>query len=203
MRGLIRFGWLAAVSAAGGCAATPPVDNPVLVRPHLDYGTAENPIVVVPGAPTPEGYAYVYERVLEAVNDYFETLPGPRHAGQIDTKPRTAAGYEQPWKYGSPNRRERLLATLQSVRHRAVVRIAPGERGGFRVYVEVLKEVEDLASPIGALRGTATFRELPRIDRRVDVTGQTIPVSTAWIPAGRDPAYEQVILRKIQDKLCR
>jgi hypothetical protein len=203
MRGLLRLGWLVAVSSACGCAATPPVDNPVLVRPHLDYGTAENPIVVVPGAPTPEGYAYVYERVLEAVNDYFVTVPGPRYAGQIDTVPKIASGYEQPWKYASPDPRERLLATLQTLRHRAVVRIAPGERGGFRVYVEVYKELEDLILPFGSRNGPACFRELPVMDRRVDATGQTIPIDRHWIPAGRDPAYEQVILRKIQDKLCR
>jgi hypothetical protein len=28
-------------------------------------------------------------------------------------------------------------------------------------------------------------------------------VNRNWIPQGRDPAYEQVILRKIQEKLCR
>ena len=207
MRRRIHRGWLAFVGAGAaslvGCAAVPPVENPVLVRPHLNGGTEENPILVVPGKPTPEGYAVVYERVLEAVNDSFEILPGPRYAGQIETKPRTASGYEQPWKYGSPDPRERLLATLQSLRHRAVVRIMPGERGGFKVYVEVYRELEDVASPGGAVRGTAVFRELPTVERRVDVTGLATPQARNWIPAGRDPAYEQVLLRKIQEKLCR
>jgi len=206
MRRLIHLGKLAAVAAAAGlagCAAIPPVENPVLVRPYLNDGDEENPIVVVPGKPTPEGYAHVYERVLEAVNDYFEILPGPRYAGQVETKPRVASGFEQPWKYGSPDPRERLLATLQTLRHYAVVRIAPGERGGFKVYVEVYKELEDYGLPVGSVRGPATFRELPTVDRRVEVTGLTVPINRQWIPAGRDPAYEQVLLRKIQEKLCR
>jgi len=186
-----------------GCAAVPPVENPVLVRPHLNGGTEENPILVVPGQPTPEGYAHVYERVLEAVNDYFEILPGPRYAGQIETKPKIASGYEQPWKYGSPDPRERLLATLQTLRHKAVVRVTPGERGGFKVYVEVYRELEDALNPVGSQRGAANFRELPTVDRRIDATGLAVPQSRQWIPAGRDPAYEQVLLRKIQERLCR
>ncbi len=207
MRRLIHLGWLASVGAGAaglaGCAAVPPVENPVLVRPHSNSGTEENPILVVPGKPTPEGYAHVYERVLEAVNDYFEILPGPRYAGQIETKPKTASGYEQPWKYSSPDPRERLLATLQSLRHYAVVRIMPGERGGFKVYVEVYKELEEVALPPGSPRGSATFRDLPTVDRRIEVTGLTTPTTRTWIPVGRDPAYEQVLLRKIQERLCR
>ena len=84
-----------------------------------------------------------------------------------------------------------------------MVRIAPGERGGFKVYVEVYKELEDYGLPVGSVRGPATFRELPTVDRRVEVTGLTVPINRQWIPAGRDPAYEQVLLRKIQEKLCR
>ena len=205
MRRLIRWGWLASAGTVGvtGCAAVPPVENPVLVRPHVNAGNEENPILVVPGTPTPEGYAVVYERVLEALNDYFEILPGPRYAGQIETKPKIASGYEQPWKYGSPDPRERLLATIQTLRHRAVVRIMPGERGGFKVYVEVYRELEDAPVPVGSLRGGASFRELPTVDRRIDVTGLVTPQARDWIPAGRDPAYEQVLLRKIQERLCR
>ena len=202
MRKVMRAGWVVSVGLTG-CAAVPPLENPVLVRPHVNTGSEENPIRVVPGQPTPETYSLTYERVLEAVNDYFVIIPGPRYAGQIETEPRVAAGYEQPWKYGSPDARERLLATFQTIRHYAIVRIAPGERGGFRVYVEVYKELEDIPNPTGALRGGASFRETPTVDRRIDVTGLTVPVSRQWIPQGRDPAYEQVILRKIQEKLCR
>ncbi|MGL6072748.1 MAG: hypothetical protein ACRC8S_01175 [Fimbriiglobus sp.] len=186
-----------------GCAAVPPVDNPVLVRPYLNVGDAESPLLTVPGQPTPEGYAHVYERVLDAVDDYFDLKGGPRYSGQIETYPRIAAGYEQPWKYSSPDARERLLATFQTMRHYAIARISPGERGGFAVYVEVYKEMEDLSNPTGARNGMASFRQTPLVDRRIDGTDLSVPVSRNWIPMGRDPAYEQVILKKIQDKVCR
>ncbi len=200
-------GWLAGAGLAAlagiGCAAVPPLDNPVLVRPGTGSEEVENPVVVAPGTPTPEGYAFVYERVLDAVDDYFEVVPGPRYSGQIETLPKIAAGYEQPWKAGSPDPRERLLASLQSIRHRAVVRIFPGERGGFRVSVEVYKELEDVFVPQGARLGPASFREAPVLDRQVEVNLAAAAGSFRWIPVGRDPAYEQVLLRKIQVAVCR
>jgi len=186
-----------------GCASIPPVENPLLVRPHLNQGTPDEPQLVVPGQPTPEGYALVYDRVLDAVDDSFDVIPSSRYAGIIETEPRIAAGYEQPWKYGSPDPYERWLATFQTIRHKAIVRVFPGETGGFRVSVEVYKELEDLNNPIGAIRGGASFRELSTVDRRVDTTGPYVPTNRQWIPIGRDPGYEQKLLRKIQDKVCR
>ena len=64
MRKLVRDGWIVTVGLTG-CAAVPPLENPVLVRP-LQQVDAENPILVSPGVPTPEGYAFVYERTLDA-----------------------------------------------------------------------------------------------------------------------------------------
>jgi hypothetical protein len=202
MRGFWRI-WMIVMAGVVGCAAIPPVDNPILVRPHVDAGDPENPLLVAPNQPTPEGYASVYERVLDAVDDYFTIRAGPRYSGQIETFPRIAAGFEQPWKYGSPDTRERLLATFQTIQHHAIVRIVPGERGGYAVYVEVYKELEDLWSPSSARNGQASFRQPPFLGNRIDGTGLSIPVNRNWIPQGRDPAYEQVILRKIQEKLCR
>jgi hypothetical protein len=140
--------------------------------------------------------------VLDAVDDYFDVKPGSRYSGTVETLPRIAAGFEQPWKPGTPDRRERLLASLQTMRHYARVFIWAGERGGFRVYVEVYRELEDLASPAYATRGAAVFREASTVDRRVEVVGATAPIDRTWIPAGRDPAFEQVILQKIQ-RNCR
>jgi hypothetical protein len=58
--------------------------------------------------------------------------------------PRIAPGLEQPWKPGSPDCAQRLLATFQTIRHRASVLITPAEDGGFFVDVKVLKELEEL-----------------------------------------------------------
>ena len=198
-RRAVRAGGVLSVGLAG-CAAVPPVDNPALVYP-ADCDV-ENPLLVAPGLPTPDGYADVYERILDAVDDYFEIRPGSRYAGLIETLPRVAPGFEQPWKPGSPDRRERLLATLQSIRHTATVRVAAGERGGYRVYVEVIKELEDIPRPAFATTGGAVFRDAPVVDRRIEVGTAVAPLTRTWIPVGRDHALEQEILRKIQQN-CR
>lgn len=183
-----------------GCAAVPPQDNPALVHPS--NCEVENPVLLAPGLPTPDGYADIYERILDALDDYFEIKPGSRYAGQIETLPRVAPGYEQPWKPGSPDRRERLLATFQSIRHTAVVRVSAGERGGYRVHVEVTKEMEDLGQPAAAVTGPAIFRNAPAVEPRAEVVSAVAPVNRQWFPVGRDYGLEQVILRKIQEN-CR
>jgi hypothetical protein len=199
MRTVVRVGCCLAVGLTG-CTAIPPVENPVLIEPSAS--DLENPIIVAPGVPTPLGYADVYDRVLDAVDDYFDFIPGTRYSGEVRTLPKIAAGFEQPWKPGTPDARERLLATFQTIRHYAIVRIQAGERGGYRVYVEVYKEQEDQPRPWAATVG-ASFREMPTVDRRVELVSPIAPSDRVWIPAGRDCAFEQVILRKIQKNMCR
>lgn len=196
---LVRAGWIGLCAMAGlsGCASVAPLENPVLIIPN--DCSAENPVAVQTGLPTPEGYREVYDRVLDALDDYFEVKPASRYSGQIETLPRVAPGYEQPWRPGSPNPRERLLATYQTIRHYAIVQIWAGERGGYRVYVEVYKELEDLNRPAAARSGAAAFQEAPTVDRRVEVVATQVKDST-WIPVGREPALEQAILRKIQQR---
>jgi hypothetical protein len=183
----------------GGCASIPPLDNPVLVLPGA---TVEDPGYSAGDQPSPEGYADVYERALDALDDYFDVIPGSRHSGIIQTYPRTAPGYEQPWKPSTLDARERWVATFQSIRHTAIVRIAAGERGGFRVYVEVYKELEDLPRPILAASATAVFRDAAAADPKVGLVTGPASAEPNWIPAGRPPhrdyAFEQAILRKIQ-----
>lgn len=197
-----RVGVGGCVAALGvtGCASVPPQENPSLVRPADPC--FENPILVQPGTPTPDGYREVYEHVLDALDDYFTIKPASRYDGQIETLPRIAPGYEQPWKPGSPDAHERWLATLQTIRHYAIVQIRAGERGGYRVFVEVHKELEDLAQPSAARGGSAVFRDNPTVDRQVDLVG-TPAASKTWIPVGRDPAMEQAILNKIQRSFCK
>ncbi len=189
-----------ASALAVGCASVPPLDNPVLVRPST---ADENPIIVAPGTPTRASYADVYERVLNVLDDDFDLRPSTRYSGLIETFPKIAPGFEQPWKPGSPDHRERLLATTQSMRYTAKVQITDGERGGYRIYVEVQKEVEDLPAPAG-VGGTnspgalASFRETPSVDRRPELIIASVTTDRHWVPAGRDFAYEQKILKKIQ-----
>lgn len=193
-----RLGVLVALAAAG-CASVPPLDNPLVVRPPI-----ENPATVSPVTPDANSYAEVWEHVIDVLDDYFELKSPSRYAGYIETLPRIAPGYEQPWKPGSPDKRERLIATLQTIRNTAKVTIAAGDRGGYKVYVEVWRELQDLERPNRATGGAAVFQEAPTVDRRNDVVSLESSTDRGWIPAGRDYAFEQLILARIQEiSACR
>jgi hypothetical protein len=182
---------------AAGCASRPPLENPALIR-AIDPA-AENPILLAPGAPSATSYAEIVEQVIDVLDDYFAVRTS-RYAGRIETEPTTAAGLGQCWKAGSPDPRERLIATFQSVRHTAVVDIWAGERGGYRVNVEVYAELEDVFRPARAVGGPAVFRDAPNVDRTFEVVGSETSASKLWIPRGRDYAYEQFLLHKIRDR---
>ena len=198
----IRLRWAVALGAAVpvGCATAPPLDNPVLVRRSE---SVENPVLVSPGAPTGVSYREVFEKSLDVVDDYFEVLSVNPYAGKIITKPRIAPGYEQFWKGGNPDARGRMLATLQTIRQVAVVTIRTGERGGYLVEVVVEKELEDLARPVRQTVGNAVFQEAPTVERQLEVVGPAAaaPSGLGWYPVGRDFAFEQQLLRRIQ--ACR
>ena len=183
-----------------GCASVPPLDNPALIQ--AGPNATENPVLLAPGQPTPEGYEEIYNRVLDTLDDYFEIKPASRYSGVVETLPRIAPGYEQPWKTTTPDARQRLLATFQSMRHYAVARIWAGERGGYRVSIEVYKELEDLQVPLLNTGSLPIFRDSATLDRRSDVISSPRSPEYQWIPAGpaphRDFAFEQIILRKIQ-----
>jgi hypothetical protein len=190
---------LAALMGLCGCASRPPLDNPSLIRPG--DSDLENPVLLSPGQPTPEGYAEVYERVLNAIDDYFEIKASSRYAGTIETKPRTAAGYEQFWKPSTPDVQERLKATFQSMRHYCRAKIEAGERGGYRVSIEVYKELEVVLVPLNSPSSTVLIQDSVGISRQPEVILTPRTGDWQWMPAGdaphRDHAFEQVILRKI------
>ncbi|MBL8864069.1 MAG: hypothetical protein JNK93_00765 [Planctomycetia bacterium] len=178
---------------AAGCATVPPLDNPLTVRT-----VEENPALIAPVTPDANSYAKLWEHVIDVLDDDFELKPPSRYAGYLESVPRIAPGYEQPWKSGSPDRRERLIATAQTVRNTAKIWINAGDRGGYRVYVEVWRELLDQEQPIRAIGGAAVFSEAPTVDRRFDVVGVESSAERNWIPAGRDYAYEQRILSRIR-----
>lgn len=189
---IARLGVLAVVSA--GCASVPPLDNPLNVLP-----VQENPTIIAPGTPDAESYAEVWERVIDVVDDYFELKAPSRYAGYVETLPHITPGFEQPWKHSSPDKRERLIATLQTIRNTAKVTVSAGDRGGYKVYVEVWRELLDQERPSRAMGGAAVFQETATVDRRNEVVGTESSADRQWIPAGRDYAFEQLILRRIAE----
>lgn len=187
--------WCAAALGSAGCLTRPPVDNPVLVRAAEEI---ENPVLVSPGQPTPASYREVFEKALDVLDDYFELQTPNPYEGRITTFPRVAPGYEQFWKRGNPDPRQRLFATLQSVRQVATVEIRAGERGGYLVYVVVERELEDLPRPSRATVGGAVFQEIQSVERQLEVVTPEAAGDRAWFKVGRDYAFEQEILRRIR-----
>ena len=177
-----------------GCAVAPPLDNPLTVR----RTEIENPVLVSPGQPTAESYREVFEKVIEVLDDYFELQTPNPYEGRVTTKPRVAPGYEQFWKAGNPDARQRLFATFQSVRQIATVEIRAGDRGGYLVYVVVEKELEDVPRPARATVGNAVFQESPTVDRQLEVVSPETATNRSWFKVGRDYAFEQEILRRIR-----
>jgi hypothetical protein len=175
-----------------GCATGPLQDNPILIRP-AKVPEAPNPVYIPLGPPS---YGKVFEKVLDVLDDYFEIAYANRYDGRIETFPRTAPGLGQPWKPGSPDFPQRLLASFQTIRHRAVVLIQAADDGGFFIDVKVLKELEDLPRPFRATAGAASFRSYNTVERQFEVIDSSI-YEYSWIPIGRDLLLEQVILDRL------
>ncbi|MBI1917622.1 MAG: hypothetical protein HYS12_23250 [Planctomycetes bacterium] len=193
MRASLNLAWSGALGLlCGGCMSGPLLDNPGRV-PSASAHPVANPVYIHQG---PLAYGLVFEKVYDVIDDYFEIAYANRYDGRIETFPRIAPGLEQPWKPGSPDFHQRLLATLQSIRHRAVVLIQPADNGGFFVDVRVFKELEDVARPIRATAGSASFRSDNTIERQFEVVDPTV-VESNWIPLGRDVKLEQVILKRL------
>ena len=193
MRRLLRtagVGLLALLLA--GCAVGPLQENPLLVRTDKVV-PLENPVYVPQG---PLAYARLFDKCIDVVDDYFEIAYASRYDGRIETFPATAPGIEQPWKPGSPDCYQRLLAYFQSIRHRAIVLIATADDGGYFIDVKVLKELEDLPQPVRSTAGAASFRLQPTIQREFEVIEPAF-YQAGWIPIGRDLKLEQVILERI------
>jgi hypothetical protein len=176
-----------------GCMTGPLQENPVLVR---GTNACDNP-VFVPLGPNPRVYGVLFERVLEVVTDFnFEIAYSNRYDGRIESQPTTSPGLGQPWKPGSPDFRQRVLATFQSIRHRAIVLIQPAPDGGYFIEVQILKELEDLARPIRAAASAVAFRGDATLERQNDVIDASVYESN-WIPIGRDTKMEQLLLERI------
>jgi hypothetical protein len=170
-------------------------ENPLLIGAS---NQPDNPMYLPQG---PASYGAVFEKVLDAVSDFFPIAYANRYGGEIQTHPTIAGGILEPWKTSSPDFYLRLKSTWQTIRHRAIVTIQPDKYGGYFVDVRVLMELEDLARPSQATAGEATFRTVSTVERQYEVIEAT-RLDNVWIPIGRDTALEQAILDRILEPEC-
>ncbi len=165
----------------------PPLENPLIVPPLNE----EN----------------MWRQIVDTIDDYFKIQHEDRirsnggviSEGRIGTFPETSSGYLEPWRRDSTSKPERLLATLQSMRRRALVRVAPGPEG-YQIHVAVFKELEDVSRPEFATIGGSAQRHDGSVVRTSPVRGADT-VTLGWISAGRDPNLEQQILYELHYRL--
>lgn len=152
----------------------------------------------------------LWETVVDVVRVYFDKIanefPCQRTGdvfseGYLETRPQTASTVFEPWRRDSVNLQERRLATVQSMRRIARVRVRHNDScGGFLITVQVNKELEDLENPSYAKLPSATFRmdtNEPEVHDPIAVQAE----HAGWIPQGRDTALETEILRQISQRL--
>ncbi len=200
---LIALAFLPAL--AMGCQNLQPVFEAPTMPSVIAPAPVDNP-VYVPLAK--DQYWRVYETLLQVLGDYgFEIAEANRYSGHIEAVPRVAPGIFMFFKPGSPEPYDRLLATLQTYRHRVTIVVQPAdpqgaEHGGYFVEFIVRKELEDLPRPVKATVGSAVFRAEPTVDRQTEVIDASF-FDSAWIFRGRDPALEQELIRRYRAALAK
>jgi hypothetical protein len=185
---------------AAGCVTGPLLDNPLRVE-GVSTADCENPAEagIAPGLV----YAELFDRSLDAVDDFFPIQYANRYEGRILGRPTIAPGYEQPWKPGSPDHYQRTLVTLEPYRYRCELRIREAAKSGYFVQVTVRKELKDYPAPANQFVTVPVFGDVGTVDRDQflvvdpDATSPIVNPGDRWIPKGRDTAIEQAILRKL------
>lgn len=191
-----------------GCSSEIVWKDPV---PSAGYGQTQVP--AMPSASTAYyqnpalvpscDHEFVWETIADVVDDYFkiEEEQPVRLVGQVVTEgrmttfPEVGSTIFEPWRRDSVTRRDKIEATLQSIRRQAEVRVVP-DQNGYLVEVIVYKELENVRNPDHASAGDATFRYDSSLTRVVDSLAERDP-NEGWIDKGRDPALEQRILSEI------
>ena len=150
---------------------------------------------------------YLWNQLVDTIDDYFDidserrivNLGGVLTDGQIETHYVSGATLLEPWRWDSASFYERTLATFQSIRRRASVRVKPQSQG-LAVQVVVEKELEDVSRPVQETPGSAVPRQdgsLVRLSNSTVVDNRNL----GWIPIGRDFELEQEILSELNARL--
>jgi hypothetical protein len=153
---------------------------------------APNPLFVPAG-----DFEKVWSETISALDIYFDIADENRLTRRIVTNPKTGATLLEPWYGDSVGFNERLESSLQTIHRFAIATVNDAPGGGFLVKVEVYKELEDMVKPERQTGGRAVFANDFPINRTREVVGP-VPLPSGWIPRGRDPKLEQVILNRVR-----
>jgi len=173
---------------------------------HLQSGAAtglnqvavDNPLFVATG-----DLDFLWNQVVDAVDDDYriarEQRPAAGAEGAIETYPTTGATVFEPWRNNSAPGYQQALATLQSIRRRASLRVAPAE-GGYLIHAQVTHELEDVNRPENSTVGGQTIRYDGSIEEP-DLADPDAVTTLGWIPLGRDAEAERRLLADIYARL--
>jgi hypothetical protein len=140
----------------------------------------------------------VWNKTVAEVNKHFPIASENRLARVIRTEDLLTGTLIEPWTPDAVTFRDRLEATLQTLRKFAVVNVDPAPTGGYLIKVVVYKQLEDMAKPSSQPAGRAAFYNDFPLNRTRDVVG-TVPTPLGWITLGRDTNLEQAILAGLRD----
>jgi hypothetical protein len=155
----------------------------------------ENPVFLAQGH---ADYQHVFDHVYDVVAQYFPIHSSNIFAGQIESRPLISAGVWDAARFDFYDGYELWESSLQTIRRRAIITIAPADCGGYFVDVKVYKELEDLPQPAHAAAGAATIRTESTVERTTDVVDVPF-VTRGWIPIGRDCALEALIVARLKE----
>ncbi len=165
----------------------------------LDKSTwLSNPISL----PVKDG-EFLWNQIVDVVDDYFQIKSEQRPTveathwleGKLETVPQIGATALEPWRKDAAFGFQLWESSLQTIRRIATVRVVPTE-AGFDVFVEVLKEIEDVDRSLLSSEGSAAKRHDGTVVR-VDNQLAGGPVNLDWIRLENDTELEQRILREI------
>lgn len=179
---------LGSIGCVGGGLSSARVKQILALDP-----VAENPLLV-----PVDDFEAVWNKTVAEVGTYFEISSENRLARTIITEPKMSATLLEPWMGDTVTFRDRLEASLQTVRRFAIIRVEPASMGGYLVKVEVHKELEDMVKPDRQAAGRAVFNNEFPVNRSRQMVGP-VPVAVGWIPRGRDPNLEQAILSGVRN----
>lgn len=179
-----------------------PIEGDFLIVPEDEKIDFPNP-----SAFTPLNGEQFWTELIDITSDYFriereqrvQNVAGQWLEGEIITFPQTGATFLEPWKWDSVTAYERTLATFQSIRRTARIRVIP-HGNGYLVDVQVLKDLEDVYQPEKSITGIASYRFGETVSQATERIAQ--PGGPAcWIPIGRDTALEQEILCRLYERM--
>ncbi len=159
------------------------------------YVDTENPSTIAN-----PNYDTVWDATVQVIDKYFDIAKENRFDGTIVAKPMSSATLFEPNRPDAIGFRDRLQATLQTIRRRCYVLIQPSPNGGYAVTVEVYKELENLPQPIFSKHvGGALTQSIQTVEERIATN--PIEPSAGWISLGRDTALEAKMIEEIRRSL--